>query len=144
MKESTRSAEALLFAAYQEEAGRYAAALQVAEALRSGAGQTGTADEKLPQMLAHLDAVAAIEARIMETKRWWVATGQQPGPQLRAVLEQVTQLIERLAVCVRETELAALAEKQSLLPELDSAARVWQMQRAYGSGRTNRGPRSGV
>ena len=43
-----------------------------------------------------------------------------------------------IAACVRDTELAALAQKQALLPQLDNAARVVQMQRAYGAARTVR------
>ena len=126
MNEASRSAEKLLLAAYREQAMYYASALRLAEQRRGG-----DPGDIPPAVVAFLDKIAAVEARMTETKSWWLATGQKAGPDLRAALDEVTQLIDRLTSCVREAEQTASASRQALTPQLDAAARGMQMRRAY-------------
>ena len=101
MNETPRSAETLLLAAYREQAAYYASALAAAEQLRSEQG--GDDPERLPPaIVGFLDKIAAVDARVAETKAWWLRTGQKPGPELRGGIDEVTRLIDRLAgACAR-------------------------------------------
>ena len=74
---------------------------------------------------------ALLKGAFSETKSWWLRTRQKAGPDLRAALDEVTLLIDRLAGYVREAELTAAASRQALTPELDAAVRGVQMRRAY-------------
>jgi hypothetical protein len=127
VNESPRSAEMLLLTAYREQATLYASALRCAEQGRDGVGE-------LPNgLVGILDKIAAVDARIDETKSWWLQTNQKAGPELRTALDEVTGLIDRLAGYVRAAESAAAASRQALTPALDAAARGVQMRRAYGA-----------
>ncbi len=141
MNETSRSAETLLLAAYREQAAYYAKALRCAEelSLEQGGGDPGRLP---PALLGYLDKIAAVDARVAETKAWWVRTGQKPGSELRAALDEAALLIDRLAGYVREAERAATATRQALTPELDAAARGVRMRRAYGGVQTSQASRS--
>jgi len=141
VNETSRSAETLLLAAYREQAAHYANALRCAEELnleQSG----GDPGRMPPAILCFLDKIAAVDARVAETKSWWMRTGQKPGSELRAALDEVTRLIDSLAGYVREAERTAAASRQALTPELDAAARGVQMRRAYGGAQTSLASRS--
>jgi hypothetical protein len=142
MNETSRSAETLLLAAYREQAAYYASALAAAEQLRSEQGGGDDPGRLPPAIVGFLDKIAAIDARVAETKAWWMRAGQRPGPELRAALDEVTRLIDRLAGRVREAERTATASRQALTPELDAVARGVQMRRAYGGVQTSLASRS--
>jgi len=139
VNETSRSAEMLLLAAYREQATHYKSALRLAELEQ---GRTGDPGELPPVLLGFLDKIAAVDARVAETKSWWVRTGQKAGPELRAALDEVTLLIDRLAGCVREAELTATASRDALTPALDAAARGVQMRRAYRGAQSSLASRS--
>ena len=123
----------LLTSAYAEEAERYTRALQMARELQASFQRGGTGEENLQQIMALLNEVALIEARITDAKQAWQASGQKPGPQLQGVLERVTELIQSLSGHIQEAEREATEQKNRLVPELDAAVRGQQMQRAYGA-----------
>ncbi len=83
----------LLLNAYTEQADRYTRALGVAQALPASFRQGGTGAAELQQIMALLDEVKRIEARIAATKKAWAATGQKPSSKLKGVLERVAGLI---------------------------------------------------
>jgi hypothetical protein len=121
----------LLLAAYREQAVYYASALRCVEQGQSDAGQ-------VPDGIVDiLDKIAAVDARMGETKSWWVRTQQKAGPELRTALDEVTRLIDRLADFMRKAEAAASASRHALTPALDAAARGAQMRRAYGVAQTS-------
>jgi len=127
--------EAVLCAAYQEEAVFYSQALaataSLVHALQQGADPSG----KLPHILGCLDQVAAVEARLETIKAAWQRSGDKPGPLLHGALTQIRELIEQLAAGIQEAEQAARQRKSQLEPELEAIARRSQMQRAYGNWR---------
>jgi hypothetical protein len=131
MNNSTATDDAVLTRAYQEEADRYGRALSLAADLPAALQNDAGANEKLQQVLALLDEVAAIEATIVEPKRRWQQTGQKPGPHLKSALEEVAKLIELLAGHICRAERQAVAQKSQLAPGLEALARSQQMQRAY-------------
>jgi hypothetical protein len=134
MNDPLDAAEANLCAAYREEIDRYERAVQLVEGLPA-ALQDGTGGgEVLPQVLARLDEVAAIEAQITESKRRWREGERKPGPQLQHAIARLRELVERLSALIRAAEQQALAEKERLAPALDAAVRSRQMLRAYGGG----------
>jgi hypothetical protein len=123
--------EALLCQAYREEADHYTQALALAEDLSRALHEELGADAQLHTLAVHLDQVAVIEARIATTKQAWQKKGQKPGTELKKVLEQVAEQLERLARCLHGAEQEALRQKIALAPRLDSVIRGQQMRRAY-------------
>ena len=142
MNETPRSAEMLLLAAYREQATYYTSALRLAEELCLEQGQVGDPGRLPPVLVGFLDKIAAVDARVEETKSWWVRTGQKAGSELRAALDEATLLIDRLAGCVRQAELTATASRDALTPARDAAARGVQMRRAYRGAQSSLASRS--
>lgn len=132
---------AILFTAYQQEAECYAQALRLADDLPAALQQGEDSAEKMRQVLACFNEVRAIEDRIAETKQHWIDDGQRPDDEFKAVLDRITDLLERLSARLQEAEQQAAARKISLIPELDSLIRTQQMQRAYNRGKTPPRPR---
>jgi hypothetical protein len=136
MNGDTGGMEADLLAAYAEEAGWYAEALGLArglpEALRRGEEQ---AHERLRQVLALLDRVAAREAAVASTRERWHQAGRPTGPPLREVVDRVAALIQELAALVEAAEQEAAAVLARLAPQLDACIRARRMQQAYGGRR---------
>jgi len=126
--------ESALCAAYRDQGERYREAADLAESvaalLRAGEDHAG----RLDRVTALLDEVAAIEERVRPLKAQWAATGGRPGPELRAVLAEVTRLIERLAQSLAEAEREAAARHAALAPQVDALIRGRAMRRAYGCG----------
>lgn len=127
----TNRHEALLCTAYREEADCYAQALRLAEELPAALGPGGSSPEKLQKILDCFDRVAAIEGRINETKKTWRSGAPGPGPELKTVLDHITQLIEHLQSRMSDVEKQASAQKELLEPKLDASIRGQRMQRAY-------------
>lgn|GEM_PF-2109185 len=127
--------EAVLCAAYEEEAVFYSQALATTASLVRALQQGVDTSGKLPHILDCLDQVGTVEARLETIKAAWQREGHKPGPRLRSVLKQVRELIEQLAAGIHEAEQAARCRKSQLEPELEAIARRSQMQRAYGNWR---------
>ncbi len=127
----TCSAEARLCLAYREQAGCYAQALLAVEALPQLFHQGQDAAQQLHALAVQLDHIAAIETRLAATKVEWHQSGRRPGTELTTVLDQVAELIERLAQQIHAAEQEALSQKSGLLSQLDEATRGHQMHRAY-------------
>jgi hypothetical protein len=132
---SAPSAEAVLCAAYQEEAALYRQALALTADIQSTLHQGGNAEAALQHVLTLLNQVGAIEARIAPVKAQYHGGGAKPGSQLHDVLQELRQIVERLAEGIGEAERVARERKSRLEPELDAIIRSSQMQRAYGGWR---------
>ncbi len=96
------AAETALCAAYREQAARYRQAVALGEELPALLQKGGEAHaDHLSRVMALLADIAAIEAGIRTSKEHWVARGGRPGADLRTVLEEVMQLLERLRAAWR-------------------------------------------
>jgi hypothetical protein len=131
MSPAPLSPEAVLCAAYRDQAEHYRHAAALAEALpallRAGADHS----EPLAQVMARLAEVATIEERCRPVKEQWVGAGGTPGAELRGVLTEVTYLIGRLASGLAEAEREAAARQERLAPQVDALIRGRAMRRAY-------------
>ncbi len=130
MNEAARM-QAVLHAALERQAERYAAALQPAAELAAACGRGEPIDERLQQVIACLGDIAAQEASIAAVKKQWDKSGRPAGPALRAALDRVAALIRQLSGELQTIEEAARVRRDRLAAELDVCNRRRQMQRAY-------------
>jgi hypothetical protein len=140
MREDWQRTEALLGAAFQQQADVYAEALTLADDLLA-AWQPGIDPGPVLQKIgAFMAQIASSNAAIAQQRLQWQQSGRKPEPKLQSTMQSVTQLIERLANRIRELEHRASTYKDQLIPELDNLVRARQMQRAYATAGV---PRSG-
>lgn len=123
--------EAELCQAYQKETTNYLRALAEMETVLEAFRQGRHADEAIQRLTVLLEEVASIEESIALAKRRWSDRGGKPGPELRAVLTSLAQILERLLERIGEAERHAWAQQKQLLPELVHLAQGRRMQRAY-------------
>jgi hypothetical protein len=135
MSAAPANAESLLSEAYREEAELYRQALTAGSEVLAALQRGDNMENRLQQLLSFLDQVGAIEARVTLVKAQWQEAACKPGPQLKEIMTQVGQLVERLQACIQQAESLARARKSQLEPELDALIRGSQMQRAYGNWR---------
>ena len=135
MSDHSTEIEVVLCAAYAEEADCYAKALRLAEELPTAFHRGECPGVQLQRVLAALDEVAAIEVRIADSKRRWLASRvsgwRMPGLMLQRRLAQVKDLIQHLASLIRCAEQDASAQRERMVPEVDAVIRGQQMLRAY-------------
>jgi hypothetical protein len=123
--------EAVLREAYEMQVARYQQALTQAESLGANWKQGDDIAVALQPILAIMDEIATRNVAIESHRQQWLQGRHAPSPPLEAVLRAMAELIERLAVRIRELELLATACKNQLAPQLDNLHRGRQMQRAY-------------
>lgn len=131
-RQETADTEALLREVYQEQRGHYTQALRAAEGLLDALARGTNLEEPTRQLAAHLNRTSAAEIRVQELKRHWQQSGGKPGPELKALLDQVAQLIAQLIDRVKQAETLTVGRQNLLLPELEIQARNRQMQQVYG------------
>lgn len=124
--------EAALCSAYRDQADRYRQAVALAECLPELIRAGDEYSERLGRVTALLAEVATIEEGARAAKEAWARAGGKPGAELRAVLTEVTHLIERLARSLAAAEQEAAARQARLAPEIDALIRGRAMRRAYG------------
>jgi hypothetical protein len=121
---------AFLYAAYVDEEEQYARALRTArEASACGVGEGF--DERLRQVFTLLEAIAARDAVLADTKQRWEQEGRPTNDALRGVMERIADLIRCLSRELQTVESAVRARRDHLADELDVCNRRRQMQRAY-------------
>jgi hypothetical protein len=129
--QDTITEEMALVQAYRQQADHYRDALHQAgellETLRAGQDS----GEVSRQLAAALEAVAGVETRIAPLKQRWRERAHKPGPQLRNVLTQVTELLIQLMDRIDQASRQAAERQAGLMPELDRLARGQQMHRSY-------------
>jgi hypothetical protein len=76
--------------------------------------------------------IAALDGALVEDKAAWRLSGREPGPQLRQVLDYLTERIRTLAVLVDRRVVDLQTRKQALLPEVDECIQQRRMLHAYG------------
>jgi hypothetical protein len=131
MREDWQRTEALLGAAFQQQADVYAEALTLADDLLT-AWEPGIDPGPPLQHISGLMAqIASSNAAFAQHRLQWQQSGRKPEPKLQSTMQSVTQLIERLADRIRALERLASTYKDQLIPELDNMVRARQMQRAY-------------
>jgi hypothetical protein len=126
------SLEVALCAAYRGQAEHYRAAAAVAETLAGSLRDGREIAEPLGRVMGLISAIAAGEERVRAARERWVRSGGKPGAELRAVLAEVTHLIERLARGLAEAEQEATAQQAELAPQIDALIRGRAMRQAYG------------
>jgi hypothetical protein len=131
MNDSNADLEAVLHAAYVQEADCYARAAQLAGDLAAACGQGEPIDDRLRPVLDLLEEVAVHETRLAAAKQYWEHAGRPAGPELRGVMDRIAASIEQLGLQLRTIEQAARERRERLAVELDACNRRRQMQRAY-------------
>ena len=130
MNNAHEEPSAVLYAAYVYEEEHYARALQAArEAAACDGGEAF--DARLRQVFALLDAVAARDALVAETKQRWERQGRPTDDALRGVMNRIADIIRHLSREMQTIELVVRARRDRLAGELDVCNRRFQMQRAY-------------
>jgi hypothetical protein len=131
MSDAAAHREALLHAAFVQEADCYAQALRLAGELAEACGRGEPIDDRLGRVLELLDEVAGHEARIAPHKQRWEQAGRHAGPELRAVMDRIAALIRELGRHIHTIEEAARLRRDQIGAELDVCDRRRRMQRAY-------------
>jgi hypothetical protein len=120
-----------MHAAFAAQADGYARALELAEGLAASCGEDAAPDDRLAGLLRLLDEAVAREAALAPVKQRWQQTGCAPDAPLRAVMDRIDSLIERLSRHLQTIEHAARQRRDRLADELDACNRRRQMRRAY-------------
>ena len=81
--------------------------------------------------MALMDQIARSNSAVERVKHEWLQSRQKPSPALAAALQNVTNLITRLAAQIHELQRLATACRDQLAPQLDSLHRARKMQGAY-------------
>ena len=68
-----------------------------------------------------------------DVREQWYDAGQEPRPELQAILERLADLIGRLDEAIRQAERAARLHQGRLLQQLEEMSRGRQMRSAYGA-----------
>jgi hypothetical protein len=79
-----------------------------------------------------LNDVTALDAAMRDDKEAWRRSGEQPGPELAAVLDRLAARIGELAVRIDRHVADLEARKLRLLPEIDTFIQKRRMLQAYG------------
>lgn len=126
MTQSTAHLEQLLCEGYREEIDLYTQAVALCDCHR-----TAPVDGWLPQLVAQLDRVATVEARVATAKAEWQRLGQSPGRALADCLNRVAELLGALAAAVDGAIASLQARRQQLPAQLEALARSHRVQQAY-------------
>jgi hypothetical protein len=132
MTRAALTAEEAVCSAYREQAECYREASALADSLPGLIRAGEEHGERLGRIMALMAQVAAIEERIRGAKAQWIGAGGRLGADLRAVLTEVTQLMERLARRLAAAEQEATERQARLVPEVDALIRGRAMRRAHG------------
>ncbi len=127
----TAALDAVLTAAYTEEAELYAQALALAEQMAHEDPRGERVDALLTRVRAFLGQVETIEERLAAAKAQWQQEGQRPSGALAETLARVAGLIHRMQDYLNGARVHAELQKQELAPALDDCIRQQQMRRAY-------------
>jgi hypothetical protein len=119
--------DAILCAAYRDQAELYARALACCSAENLGQH----ADGWLPQLGKILSQVATIEGQIATVKVEWHRQGRSPGAELRTCLARVAELLRLLAATINRSIETLEANRSTMIPQLEQVARLRRMQQAY-------------
>ncbi len=117
--------EAVLCAAYHEQAGLYARALPLC---------APPADGELPpanELVALLNEVAAVEARIAAAKARWRQEGRTPGAALQQALARVAELLRALSARIDGAIGDVEVRRARLMPQLEGLSQARRMEQAY-------------
>jgi hypothetical protein len=128
---SNAAIEKTLQTAYEAQAECYAQALVFIGEAESLQAPEATLGHDLGKVIALLEQVSTIEARIDAAKARWLDAGNHPGAQFQATLDRVRGLIESLQEYVQLALDREQERKDRLLPALDLLARGKRMQQAY-------------
>lgn len=120
-----------LLLAYQAQLRHYDRALDLAQP----APTAGDDARKLHDLNAVLSEISALDAALDEDKTVWRFSGHHPGPQLRDILDRVTQRIRDLSAIIDRRVADLQTRKQALLPEVDVCIQQRRMLHAYGKSR---------
>jgi hypothetical protein len=125
--------DAILCAAYRDEAQCYSDALALTNQLPSSLPDQDGIAPVLQRITEIMNKTAEIDNTISACRQQWRAAKREPSPALAAALQEITSLIEKLQMKIAELEKQATAKRDLLIPQMDSMLRIRQMQRAYGA-----------
>jgi hypothetical protein len=132
MTASPQALERRLVQAYREQLRHYDRALAIVEQEPPPANPTMTGQWAL-DLDAVLRNVGALDAALAEDKAAWRLSGQQPGPELSALLDQLANRLGMLAQIVKGQVAEFEARREQLLPEMDAFIQQRRMLSAYGT-----------
>jgi hypothetical protein len=120
--------ERVLCEAYREEIDLYTQAVALCEC-RSAAPEA--VDGWLPTLVAMLDRIAAVEARMAPAKAEWKRLGHAPDAALADCLRRMAELLRALAAAVDRVITDLQARRQHLPAPLEALSRSQRVQQAY-------------
>jgi hypothetical protein len=131
MTTSSAALEERLLRGYQDQLPHYDRAATILERY-PGNPNGATSDNWVHELRAALADVASLDAAMANDKSAWRLAEQQPGPELRAVLERVAASLATLAAGVQRHVAVLEARRAQLLPEIDDFIQKRRMLQAYG------------
>ena len=130
MTASIQALEQRLVQAYQEQLRHYDQALAITEAPSVQPTLTG---HWVGDLDAVLKSVSTLDAALAEDKAAWRQSGQQAGPQMSALLDQLASRLGMLAQIVKGQVAEFEARREQLMPEMDAFIQQRRMLSAYGT-----------
>jgi hypothetical protein len=131
MSQSALAAEDELCRAYEQQAAKYEAVLQLSEQVARAFAEGGDAYEGLRQLNGLLDQIARLDVDGQALRSRWETLLANPSSRLRQILERLERLIRGTIDQINRAEHSARQARDRLLPELRHEALARQMQQTY-------------
>jgi hypothetical protein len=117
---------------YQKQLPLYQRALAIAERQETGALAVA-GNDWVRGLNCALEEIASLDAALAADKNAWRLSGQQPGPELSALLMRVAEYIKALSGAIDRHVAQIQERKEKLMPALDKFIQQRRMLEAYGS-----------
>lgn len=122
---------AVLYAAYIDEAEKYATAARLAGEVAATCQEGEAIDDRLSQVLGLLADIAGRDSLLAPVKQRWEEAGRPTNDALRAVMNRIAGFIQQIQRDLHTIEQTVQSRRDRLADELDACNRSCRMQRAY-------------
>lgn len=131
MSQSALAVEDELCRAYEQQAAKYEAVLQLSEQVARAFAEGGDAYEGLRQLNGLLDQIARLDVERKALRSRREALLGSPSSRLKQILERLERLIRETLGQINRAEHSARQARDRLLPELRHEALARQMHQTY-------------
>jgi len=131
MSIANKDSEAVLYAAYLDDAEQYALAARLVGEVAAACQGGEATDGRLIRVLALLAEIARRDRLLAPVKQRWEQAGRPSNDALNAVMDRIAALIRQIQRELKIIEQAVQARRDRLADELDACNRSCRMQRAY-------------
>lgn len=131
MTARNEDSEAVLLAAYLDEAEQYATAARLAGEAAATCQGGEAIDDRLSQVLGLLAEIAGRDSLLAPLKQRWEEAGRPTNDALRSVMDRIAGFIQQIQRDLQTIEQAVQSRCNRLADELDACNRSCRMQRAY-------------